>query len=161
MVGGGVRRGPAFDPLLATDYRIATGDLGLELVGAGGAAWPGMALYQLASQLGPRSRPPPGGQPAVPDSDSRHRRRHRRGVRAQRGRRGEPRPRGGGVAGRRAGQGVRHPPAADQRGRVQLDEALGPHLAARERAARLAGQGVDAGSVPAGRLSVTATAGAP
>jgi isomerase DpgB len=48
----GVCRGPAFDLLLATDYRVATADVSLELVGVAGGAWPGMALYRLVNQVG-------------------------------------------------------------------------------------------------------------
>ncbi|WP_344086145.1 enoyl-CoA-hydratase DpgB [Luedemannella helvata] len=44
--------GPALDALLATDYRVATTDARLVLPAAGGAAWPGMALYRLAQQAG-------------------------------------------------------------------------------------------------------------
>jgi isomerase DpgB len=51
-VASGVCRGPAFDLLLATDYRVATEDLRLEIAGAAGSAWPGMALHRMANQLG-------------------------------------------------------------------------------------------------------------
>jgi isomerase DpgB len=51
-VAGGVCRGPALDLLLATDYRVGAEDLRLELVGVAGSAWPGMALYRLANQIG-------------------------------------------------------------------------------------------------------------
>ncbi|GAA5181267.1 hypothetical protein GCM10023322_15500 [Rugosimonospora acidiphila] len=52
VVAGGVCRGPAFDLLLASDYRVAAEDLTLELVDVAGSAWPGMALYRLGQQLG-------------------------------------------------------------------------------------------------------------
>jgi isomerase DpgB len=48
----GACRGPALDLLLTTDYRICTPDSSLRASLVAGAAWPGMALYRLASQLG-------------------------------------------------------------------------------------------------------------
>jgi isomerase DpgB len=48
----GACRGPALDLLLTTDYRIATPDSALHAPVVAGGAWPGMALYRLASQLG-------------------------------------------------------------------------------------------------------------
>lgn len=42
--------GPALDALLATDYRIAAGEVRLAMPAAGGAVWPGMALYRLVHQ---------------------------------------------------------------------------------------------------------------
>ena len=44
--------GAALDALLATDYRIAAASARLLVPIAGGATWPGMALYRLASQAG-------------------------------------------------------------------------------------------------------------
>ena len=44
--------GPALDVLLATDYRVAGGDLCLCLPRYRGRVWPGMALHRLANQLG-------------------------------------------------------------------------------------------------------------
>jgi isomerase DpgB len=54
-VARGACSGVALEVLLATDYRIGTPDLRFALsTGAGGGpAWPGMALYRLANQLGP------------------------------------------------------------------------------------------------------------
>ncbi|GIH13870.1 hypothetical protein Raf01_20420 [Rugosimonospora africana] len=48
----GACRGPALDLLLATDYRVVTADLRLELVSVAGSTWPGMALYRLVNQIG-------------------------------------------------------------------------------------------------------------
>ncbi|WP_459650179.1 enoyl-CoA-hydratase DpgB [Kitasatospora sp. Ki12] len=42
--------GIALDALLATDYRIATGDVRLVVPVDGGATWPGMAIYRLAQR---------------------------------------------------------------------------------------------------------------
>ena len=42
--------GLALDALLATDYRVATSDVRLLVPVAGGATWPGMAIYRLAQQ---------------------------------------------------------------------------------------------------------------
>jgi isomerase DpgB len=44
--------GTALDALLATDYRIATAGVRLLVAAAGGATWPGMAVYRLAQQAG-------------------------------------------------------------------------------------------------------------
>jgi isomerase DpgB len=44
--------GLAADVLLATDYRIAGTGLQLRPATAGGTTWPGMALYRLAQQIG-------------------------------------------------------------------------------------------------------------
>lgn len=44
--------GPALEALLATDYRIATDSLRLVVPAQSGAAWPGMAVYRLANQAG-------------------------------------------------------------------------------------------------------------
>ncbi len=44
--------GMALDALLATDYRIAATPSRLLVTVEGGATWPGMALYRLASQAG-------------------------------------------------------------------------------------------------------------
>lgn len=44
--------GVALDALLATDYRIAVTSSRLLVTVEGGATWPGMALYRLASQAG-------------------------------------------------------------------------------------------------------------
>lgn len=42
--------GPALDALLATDHRVATGSVRLILPVQAGLVWPGMALYRLARQ---------------------------------------------------------------------------------------------------------------
>ncbi|MER7756438.1 enoyl-CoA-hydratase DpgB [Kitasatospora sp. NPDC097643] len=52
VLADGVCTGAAAELLLATDYRIAGEGLRLRLPSAGGATWPGMALYRLATQLG-------------------------------------------------------------------------------------------------------------
>lgn len=44
--------GVALDALLATDYRIASGDVRLLVPVQGGSTWPGMAIYRLAQQVG-------------------------------------------------------------------------------------------------------------
>jgi isomerase DpgB len=46
--------GVALEALLTTDYRVGTPDVALRLPSGGGpaAAWPGMALYRLANQVG-------------------------------------------------------------------------------------------------------------
>lgn len=44
--------GLALDALLATDYRIASGDLRLLVPAQSGSTWPGMAIYRLAQQAG-------------------------------------------------------------------------------------------------------------
>ncbi|WP_433733311.1 enoyl-CoA-hydratase DpgB [Nocardia sp. CA-129566] len=44
--------GPAFDVLLAADYRIAAADARLRPPLHTGEVWPGMALYRLANQFG-------------------------------------------------------------------------------------------------------------
>ncbi len=51
-VANGACRGPAFEVLLATDYRVAATDLTLETVPVAGSSWPGMGLYRIANQLG-------------------------------------------------------------------------------------------------------------
>jgi isomerase DpgB len=51
-VAAGDCGGVALDALLATDYRIASGDLRLLLPAQGGTTWPGMAIYRLAQQAG-------------------------------------------------------------------------------------------------------------
>jgi isomerase DpgB len=48
----GICRGPALDVLLTMDYRIATGDTRLRVPAVGGSTWPGMTLHRLANQLG-------------------------------------------------------------------------------------------------------------
>jgi isomerase DpgB len=48
----GACRGPALDVLLTTDYRITTPDSLLRAPVVAGGAWPGMALYRMVSQLG-------------------------------------------------------------------------------------------------------------
>ncbi|HEV7899809.1 MAG TPA: enoyl-CoA-hydratase DpgB [Planosporangium sp.] len=48
----GVCRGPALDVLLTTDYRIATPDTRLRVPSIGRNTWPGMTLHRLATQLG-------------------------------------------------------------------------------------------------------------
>jgi isomerase DpgB len=44
--------GVALDALLATDYRIASGDVRLLVPVQDGSTWPGMAIYRLAQQAG-------------------------------------------------------------------------------------------------------------
>jgi isomerase DpgB len=44
--------GPAFDALLTADYRIAAPGAGLRIPPVGAGPWPGMALYRLANQVG-------------------------------------------------------------------------------------------------------------
>jgi|HigsolmetaAR206D_1030411.scaffolds.fasta_scaffold00425_24 Enoyl-CoA hydratase/carnithine racemase len=44
--------GVALEALLATDYRIATGDVRLLLPAENGAVWPGMLLHRLVQQVG-------------------------------------------------------------------------------------------------------------
>ncbi len=48
----GTCRGPALDLLLATDCRIATPGSALRTSLVGGSTWPGMSVYRLANQLG-------------------------------------------------------------------------------------------------------------
>jgi isomerase DpgB len=48
----GVCRGPALDLLLTTDFRIGTPNATLRIPPAARATWPGMALYRMANQLG-------------------------------------------------------------------------------------------------------------
>jgi isomerase DpgB len=48
----GTCRGPALDLLLATDHRIATPGSALRTSLVGGSTWPGMSVYRLANQLG-------------------------------------------------------------------------------------------------------------
>jgi isomerase DpgB len=153
VVGAGVCRGPAFDLLLATDYRIATGDLRLELAGADGAVWPGMALYRLASQLGVAA-----ARRLVVSRES------LTALRAMEvGIIDEFALDGDGTASRipdviESLVGVGGKEFAIRRQLIieaassSFDEALGPHLAACDRALRLARQGMDAASVPDTRL---------
>ncbi|MFC1421413.1 enoyl-CoA-hydratase DpgB [Streptacidiphilus cavernicola] len=51
-VATGSCHGPSAETLLATDYRIAGTDLRLRLPETGQSTWPGMAIYRLAQQLG-------------------------------------------------------------------------------------------------------------
>ncbi|GGO95607.1 enoyl-CoA-hydratase DpgB [Wenjunlia tyrosinilytica] len=51
-VATGECAGPAAEVLLTTDYRVAAPDLVLRLPSSGGAPWPGMALFRLATQIG-------------------------------------------------------------------------------------------------------------
>jgi isomerase DpgB len=51
-VASGDCGGAALDVLLATDYRIATPDVRLSLPVDGEATWPGMAIFRLAQQAG-------------------------------------------------------------------------------------------------------------
>ncbi|MFJ4703218.1 (3,5-dihydroxycyclohex-3-enyl)acetyl-CoA dehydratase subunit B [Streptomyces sp. TverLS-915] len=51
-VVSGACGGLALEALLATDYRIATAGTSLTVPVRDGAAWPGMALYRLANQVG-------------------------------------------------------------------------------------------------------------
>ncbi|MEU7137631.1 enoyl-CoA-hydratase DpgB [Streptomyces sp. NPDC046261] len=44
--------GVAFEALLATDYRIAGGDVRLTVPSDASGVWPGMAVYRLANQIG-------------------------------------------------------------------------------------------------------------
>jgi isomerase DpgB len=48
----GVCAGPAFEALLAADYRIVARDLRISLPLDSGAGWPGMVIHRLANQLG-------------------------------------------------------------------------------------------------------------
>jgi isomerase DpgB len=48
----GACRGPAFDLLLAADYRLGSADANVEMVSVAGGVWPGMALYRIATQIG-------------------------------------------------------------------------------------------------------------
>ena len=52
----GACRGAAIEALLATDYRIARPTATFRLPAAGTVAWPGMALFRIAAQLGRRAR---------------------------------------------------------------------------------------------------------
>lgn len=153
VVGGGIVRGPALDLLLATDYRIATGDLRVELAESAGAAWPGMALYRLTSQLGSAAV-----RRLVVSGES---------LTAQRavevGIVDESAPAADDVTSRlrevlESLIGLRGKEFAIRRqliieaGSSTFEDALGPHLAACDRALRLARQGLDAASVPDARL---------
>ncbi|MFD5831787.1 enoyl-CoA-hydratase DpgB [Lentzea sp. NPDC060358] len=51
-VASGHCTGPAAEVLLASDYRIGTADLVLEVAGGPASPWPGMALHRLANQIG-------------------------------------------------------------------------------------------------------------
>jgi isomerase DpgB len=44
--------GPALEVLLASDYRLGTKDMRLDLPAMDGEFWPGMAVHRLANQLG-------------------------------------------------------------------------------------------------------------
>lgn len=44
--------GPALDVLLTTDYRVATPDVRLRVPLVARSTWPGMALFRLANQIG-------------------------------------------------------------------------------------------------------------
>jgi len=44
--------GPAFDALLTADYRIASAAVRLRIAPVGAGPWPGMALYRRANQVG-------------------------------------------------------------------------------------------------------------
>jgi len=48
----GACHGPALDVLLTADYRIAAPDARLRIPSVGGGPWPGMVLHRLANQLG-------------------------------------------------------------------------------------------------------------
>lgn len=48
----GTVSGPALDVLLATDYRLSTADGVLRAPVVGRATWPGMGLYRMANQMG-------------------------------------------------------------------------------------------------------------
>jgi isomerase DpgB len=48
----GICAGPALDLLLTTDYRIGTPDTRLRAAVVAGGTWPGMALHRLTTQLG-------------------------------------------------------------------------------------------------------------
>ncbi|MGC9668712.1 enoyl-CoA-hydratase DpgB [Planosporangium sp. 12N6] len=48
----GTCRGPALDALLTTDYRVATADTRLGVPTSGRGTWPGMAIHRLANQVG-------------------------------------------------------------------------------------------------------------
>jgi isomerase DpgB len=48
----GACRGPALDLLLTTDYRVGSPNATLRIPPMARATWPGMALYRMANQLG-------------------------------------------------------------------------------------------------------------
>jgi isomerase DpgB len=153
VVDEGVTRGPAFDLLLATDYRVAAAVARLELAESAGGAWPGLALYRLTNQLGASAarrllvrhealsaaraaevgvidEVAAGGDDAVA--------RVREVLHTLNGLRGKE------FAVRRQ--------LILEAGSTTFDDALGPHLAACDRSLRLARQGLDGASVPDGRL---------
>jgi isomerase DpgB len=153
VVDEGVTRGPAFDLLLATDYRVAAAEARLELAESAGGAWPGLALYRLTNQLGASAarrllvrhealsaaratevgvidEVAAGGDDAVA--------RVREVLHTLNGLRGKE------FAVRRQ--------LILEAGSTTFDDALGPHLAACDRSLRLARQGLDGASVPDGRL---------
>jgi isomerase DpgB len=153
VVDEGVSRGPAFDLLLATDYRVGVAQARLELAGSAGAAWPGLALYRLTNQLGAAAA-------------RRLLVRHEALSAARAAEVGvidEVAADGDDAVARvrevlRTLNSVRGKEFAIRRqlileaGSTTFDDALGPHLAACDRSLRLARQGLDAASVPGGRL---------
>ena len=153
VVGNGVSRGPAFDLLLATDYRVGVAQARLELAESAGAAWPGLSLYRLTNQLGAAAarrllvrhealsatRAVEIGvmDEVVADEDGAVDR-VREVLHTLNAVRGKE------FAVRRQ--------LILEAGSTTFDDALGPHLAACDRSLRLARQGLDAASVPDGRL---------
>lgn len=153
VVDNGVSRGPAFDLLLATDYRVGVAQARLELAESAGAAWPGLALYRLTNQLGAAAarrllvrhealsatRAVEVGviDEVVADEDEAVDR-VREVLHTLNAVRGKE------FAVRRQ--------LILEAGSTTFDDALGPHLAACDRSLRLARQGLDAASVPDGRL---------
>jgi isomerase DpgB len=149
----GVTRGPAFDLLLATDFRLGTAGARLELAETGGAAWPGLSLYRLTNQLGAAAArrfvllgSPMSASRAVAagildevagDADEAVAR-VREVLQTLAGVRGKE------FAIRRQ--------LIFEAGSTSFEDALGPHLAACDRALRLVRQGLDAAMAPDARL---------
>jgi isomerase DpgB len=145
VVSDGVCRGPAFDLLLATDYRIGTGDVRLELSDSAGVAWPGMALYRMTAQLGaaaarrlvvlggslPVSRAVEVGIVDESAQDVQDAVTRVRVVLEA-------------LAGVRGKEFAVRRQLIFEAGATTFEDALGPHLAACDRALRLARQGLDA-----------------
>jgi isomerase DpgB len=153
VVDEGVSRGPAFDLLLATDYRLGVAQARLELAQSAGAAWPGLALYRLTNQLGaPAARRLLVLHEALSAArafeigviDEVVADEHDAVVRVREVLHALNPVRGKEFAIRRQ--------LILEAGSTTFDDALGPHLAACDRSLRLARQGLDAASVPGGRL---------
>lgn len=153
VVDKGLSRGPAFDLLLATDYRLGFAQARLELSDSAGAAWPGLALYRLTNQLGaaaarrlvvlgealPAARAVEVGvidEVAADEDDAVVRVREVLHT----------------LAGVRGKEFAVRRQLILEAGSTTFDDALGPHLAACDRALRLARQGLDGASVPDARL---------